>query len=312
MSQCCLVFIHLGPVIPDHARDALKQARLFNSCSIYMVGAASALQVFPMDPLLEIQTVACESLPQSDAHFNFQRRSTLDRDFRGGFWTFTTERFFYLESLMRALGLEHVFHLENDVMLYVDLDDLLPIFVKHYLHTGGTFDNDQRCIPGFLYLRSARDAASLTEFIAGEFEFPPEQPVNDMTLLAAYRQRCGPVEFNSLPIVPRDYPRALVSRAGHFTSQAARYSQHAELFDSLFDAAALGQYLGGIDPRNSPDKDTIGFINESSLFDPSVFTYTFQPDPLGRLIPFLHTSQRTYRLNNLHIHSKDLQRFRSA
>ncbi len=308
----CLVFIHLGALIPAHTRDALAQARLFNACPIYLLAAASALEQFPIDPALAIITVPCESLSKSSAHLDFERRSTLDRTFRNGFWRFTTERFFHLESLMRERALEHVIHLENDVTLYVDLQELLPLFIKHYPNLAGTFDNDQRCIPGFLYLRSATSLAPLTEFIAAAFGPAPTQPVNDMSLLADYRRKSGPAGFDCLPIVPPDYPGTLVSQAGHQSAQPEVYSQHADSFDSLFDAAALGQYLGGVDPRNSAGKDSIGFINESCLFNPSLYSYASQPDARGRSIPYLHTDKRAYRLNNLHIHSKNLHGFRSA
>ena len=40
------------------------------------------------------------------------------------------------------------------------------------------------------------------------------------------------------------------------------YVNHIDEFDSVFYAAAIGQYLGGIDTTNSHGKSTVGFVNE--------------------------------------------------
>jgi hypothetical protein len=304
-----LAFVHLGPVIPAYTRDTLRQARLFNTCPIYLVAGRDALAGFALEPDWRIEPVPSESLARSEAHREFERRSTLDRSFRDGFWTYTTERFFVLQSLMEERALRHVFHLENDVTLYVDLGQLLPVFKAHYPQLAGTFDNDQRCIPGFVYLRAAESLSPLTEFIASAFQNQAGPGINDMALLAAYRQIHGPARFGSLPIVPRDYPQPLVSQRGHQTTDPAAYSHQIEAFDSVFDAAALGQYLGGVDPRNSGGADTVGFINESCLFNPSVYTFEVIQDAAGRSIPYLKTADRAYRINNLHIHSKNVRGF---
>jgi hypothetical protein len=102
----------------------------------------------------------------------------------------------------------------------------------------------------------------------------------------------------------------LISPAGHTTQNPEFYSRNFNLFQSVFDAAALGQYLGGIDPfYHGPSLP--GFINESCLFNPSAMTYTWERDEEGRLVPYATFKNETYKINNLHIHCKDLKRFSS-
>ena len=43
-------------------------------------------------------------------------------------------------------------------------------------------------------------------------------------------------------------------------------------FNSIFDGAAIGQYLGGIDPRNN-SSNSIGFVNEQCIFNVSNYKY---------------------------------------
>ena len=77
-----------------------------------------------------------------------------------------------------------------------------------------------------------------------------------------------------------------------------------EKVNSIFDAAAIGQYLGGVDPRNIP-YDTTGFINEGCVFDPSNFKYKWINSE-----PFMVLENgHEVKINNLHIHSKNLKRF---
>lgn len=307
-NACALVFIHLGPVIPSYTALALAQARLFNRMPIFLVASAAALSNFPLESALAIERVSCESLPLSASHEHFEQTSTLDRVFRNGFWTYTTERFFYLEALMHARALERVFYLENDVTLYVDLELLLPVFTRYYQHIAATFDNDDRCIPGFLFVRHAHSLAPLTDFIAKFFD-RSGRAINDMALIAGYRKVYGAAAIDLLPIVPPNPAHPLGSQAGHRPADPALYSNFIEDFDSIFDAAALGQYLGGADPLNSGGKETVGFINASCVFNPSHYEFTAQIDALGRSIPFLHTPDRNYRINTLHIHSKNLAEF---
>jgi hypothetical protein len=90
---------------------------------------------------------------------------------------------------------------------------------------------------------------------------------------------------------------------------AGAFWKHFDQFGAIFDAAAIGQYLGGVDPRNAGGADTAGFINETCIFDPSGYQYRWRTDSQGRRVPCAIDEGREYRVNNLHIHSKDLERF---
>jgi len=306
-----IAFIHLGPTIPAHTRIALAQARAFNQCPVYLVAEQSALRAFSATNDLAVQQVTCESLALSEAHQQFRSVSRLDKSFRDGFWTYTTERFFYLEALVRQGNLANVFHLENDYMLYADLAPLCDVFAGKFSGMAGTFDNDQRCIPGFLFVRGAEPLARLTTFISGVVA-RTDQPLNDMILLAAFAAHAGWDYFGTLPVVTGDYPRELRSAVGHTTSNPERYSNLLGEMGGVFDAAALGQYLGGVDPRNSGGQNTVGFINESCLFDPSVYSYGWKEDSAGRKVPYLRgPSGSSWPILGLHIHSKRLGDFAS-
>lgn len=307
-SKLCahsLVLVHIGQEIPEYMRYCMQQIRMFNSCNVYLIASNDALQKFnPALNEFNIIGVPCESLEKSYHHQKFTEAERLEN----GFWRYTTERFFYIEELARQLQLTDIFHIEYDNMLYVDLETLLPIFQEKYPFIAATFDNDQRCIPGFVYFKNEEALRLLVKFLAKR----SLQSKNDMQTLALFKtSEKTKTYIDSLPITLPEYCQyhKLISPHGHLGKIESDYFQNIDAFNSIFDAAALGQYLGGIDPRNANSGP--GFINESCVFNPSLFEYQWISDEHGRKIPYIIFMQQKYRINNLHIHSKNLKKFLS-
>ncbi len=297
-ADYAIVFIHLGPSLPPYASVAIQQARLFNpDCPIYLVANGEAVANFSVP---EVHLVPTESLAKSGSHEAFIREAR-----ERGFWRYVVERFFYLEELMSQHRLENVFHLENDVMLYANLNQMLPIFEKNYSGMiGATFDNDERCIAGMIYVSNLSPLSKFVQFAASHQE-------TDMALLGQFRKAHHKQFIDHLPIVIPSYGKEhpLETNNGKKALNSTDYSNHFDEFLSLFDAAALGQYVGGIDPIHA-DHDP-GFVNESCVFNPSYFKIGWERDSLGREIPILYFQNEKCPINNLHIHSKNLSAFSS-
>jgi len=77
---------------------------------------------------------------------DFDSKSTLDRHFRDGFCHSTSKRLFLLNEYMKQYDLRNVIHLENDVLLYSNMNYVLD--EKIYI----TMDTENRCIPGIIYI----------------------------------------------------------------------------------------------------------------------------------------------------------------
>jgi hypothetical protein len=315
--RSALIFVHIGAELPPWLSPVLRQARLFNGCPIYLVAEAAALRGPSWPVELGVTPVEVEALGHSTAHAEFQRLSRFDRGFRDGFWSRTTERFFLLESAMAQLRLGNVVHLENDVMLYADLDEMSPALGRLYPGIAATFDNDERGVPGFVFIADLAAISRLTAFIIARFHALNRPAtaqrwahVNDMWLLGQFRGE-GRVAVDHLPIVTPDYPGTLRSRLGHVPADPSCYSRHFGELKAVFDAASLGQYLGGVDPRNVP-QPTVGFINESCVFDPRRSGIRMLRDEAGRKVPRIETASGLHRVANLHIHCKATAAFSSG
>ena len=299
-----IIFVHLGPILPPYIFVSIEQARLFNpDASIYLIAEQKAIDdqycsLRLMDRIIQIPTHA---LPMDAAHITFNKTSSLSE----GFWRSASERFFYLHALIKSLKLSNVFHLENDVMLYQDLSEILPIFENNYNGLiAATFDNEERCIPGFVYISCAKPLEALTQFIA------KHSNLWDMQSLPLFKVAFSNY-IDSLPIVTPEYieDHPLISSAGYQGIHPNTYINHFDQFNSVFDAAALGQYLGGVNPAilvSSP-----GFINESCIFNPSYFDYIWKIDEQQRRVPYIVYKNCEYKINNLHIHCKNLKSFSS-
>lgn len=306
-AERAIVFIHIGKEIPDYAATAISQARLFNEeCNIILIANEEALATFPkkkMDPKLIV--VTCESLVKTEEHLKFIRERPHS-EFRDGFWNHTSERFLYLYDLFCQYEIQNVFHLEYDNMLYANVDELLPIMKTCYTGIAATFDNDQRCIPGFIYIPNKEVMGNLASFFASH----ASKNYNDMECIALFKETY-PNLIDNLPIIMSSYVKnhSLISALGHTVKDASRFSNHLESFQSIFDAAAIGQYLGGCDPRLGYFPP--GFINERCVFNASYLSYEWDLDERDRRVPFAIYDNKRYRINNLHIHSKKLWIFLS-
>jgi hypothetical protein len=301
-------------MIPPWIIGALTQARTFNACPIALIAESAALAQANLPKSLDIAAYALEDIGVSEKHEIFLEISPLDRAFRGGFWTHTTERFFAIESAIEKYSLKNVVHLENDVLLYCDLNLVVPKLFRLYCGIAATFDNDTRCVPGIMYIPDAGAIGKLTDYILTALQTPMSvrevANINDMALLGSYRL-LGATAIDHLPIIPPDYPAELRSASGHVAADASCYSKNFDTLGMIFDAAALGQYLGGIDPRNDR-RPSHGFVNESCLFDPRLLKVRMARDARGLVVPVVETASGIHPVANLHIHSKNPAPFLST
>jgi hypothetical protein len=224
------------------------------------------------------------------------------KQFRNAFWISTTARFFYIESLMELFKLNNVYHIENDVMIYENLQDIPVDKNKLYM----VKDSHDRVIPSILFIPDGSHLNRLNVHMLRKLT-DSQNLMNDMQLLGNY-------SANDIAYFPFDFSN-----------------------DSSFimDGAAIGQFVGGIDPRNIPEYNnkneqeqrllqinnpTDGFINETCTFKPNtitIFKKDFHLNNVNVPLELFYGQQENgnniqlKQINNLHIHSKQLYQFSS-
>lgn len=302
-----IVFVHIGSQLPSYLPVAISQARLFNpNCPIYVLGNQKALHIFS-PPVPNVHLVALESLKKSSEHKTFLKRVKT----APGLFRFAMERFFFLDSFVRANHLKHVFHLENDVMIYADLEKKLPVFEQQYQGMLATvFATDRRCVPGFIYIFDEAPLHELVQFMVTKAH---KNDISDMELISQFKDGTYKTRSDYLPMLIPSYEKdhVLIDLPGTVYQDGSRYANHVEEFQCIFDGAALGQYFGGLDAAYHPGKARPGFINELNVYNAAFFHFAWKKDAEGRYIPLISYGPETYLIANLHIHGKRLEAFSS-
>ncbi len=314
-----LLYIHIGENLPNYIYDSIYQSLLVSpNTKIYVILNDNLIYAFRqninnLNLNLYLQKpihigMHVECIPLSILRIPEDYKLFIDnlpettKVFRDAFWISTTARFFYIESFMELFDLRHVYHIENDIMIYENLDDI-PVN-KNIMYM--VKDSDKRVIPSILFIPDCSHLNRLNTYMLQQLK-KSSNLMNDMQLLGSY-------SANHIDYFPFD-----------FTSNSS----------FIMDGAAIGQYLGGVDPRNLPEFDTktdtektllsvqnptIGFINETSEFKPdsiTIFKKDFHLNNITIPVELYYGQTETNnqinlkQINNLHIHSKQLYQFSS-
>lgn len=231
------------------------------------------------------------SVDTLDDVYEYAQNCKLNKEFRDGFWVTTSNRFFYIYALMARDNLNDVIHIENDVLLYYNCNILKSRLdtTKIYL----PFDSYSRSIASIVYIPEH----SLLKSALDQYNYNS----NDMRNFSNIRALV-PGLIDQFPIY-----RPLLSH----TSEQNHVCTNFDRFNFIFDAAAIGQYLGGVDPRNlATPGDSRGFINETCVikYDKCSFEWVNGNDGIVRPLVVTEYGVRV-PIFNLHIHSKHLDQF---
>ncbi|MBI5920068.1 MAG: exostosin family protein [Betaproteobacteria bacterium] len=284
-----IVFVHCGDApVPSHLGDTLAiTSRVAPRSEIIVLANESQ-----SDRLHQLGNffsfVPIESFPASSVSNQFREQSALNRDFRNGFWYFATERFLVLADFIRHRDAEDVVHLENDVALYFDPADKVAAF-RAFADFAVPLDRN-RAIAGLVWIANSRASDRLAQHLVMQLN------INDMESVGNF---CvgNPDIAKPLPTLPLNY-------AIEKGLDPARYCQGIDLFGGLFDAAAIGQYIGGVHWLNTPH-DSRFFVNESSDLDLRDFDISWSVIQ-GVRFPVIAKGGVRSPVLSVHAHSKDM------
>ncbi|CAM8656385.1 hypothetical protein MCEMSEM47_01887 [Burkholderiales bacterium] len=304
-----VIFIHLGDSpVPRYYYESIDQVSCLSDCDIILV-AKSRLRIERLEfGARNVRQLIPAELPKSHLRDIFERSIQANTSFRSGFWQYALERFLILEDAMTALGEESAIHLEGDVLLFQPATQLIEKLRGVYANLATTLDHPDRAVPGFFFVNSRSALERLNRFIVDCLNQGIVGPMfNDMSILAQYRKVFGNLELSALPVLPPSYKGRTENLLGESCQDPSFLWKDSERLGMIFDAAALGQYLGGTDPRNNPLDDR-GFINEKSLYDVSSIDISLE----SGVYILCRNCEKYFPVANLHVHSKQLRQFRTA
>ena len=260
-----------------------------------------------LETTYRVKLAFTDTLEPTAHHLQFSQGFQGDTQFRKGYWKHVKERFFYIEELIKSESLRDVISMEYDVLVYTRLDnviDILKTLKKETLRM--VRDNDEKGHPAFLYIPTLESIKDFNLFLIQILQTPLE----DMQSLALYATRFVD-KMCYFPVITEARNRSIPNRrstCGHTSQDPFYLSQGSEEIGVLFDSLVVGQWVGGIDSRNTGGTKITKYENESALYSinemkfqwkKDIETFLWQPFLDGRL------------LATIHVHSKALASFLS-
>lgn len=288
-TSCNLIFIYIGDRLPKYARDSIKLAAVTSGMKITLLGSQVLAKEVPNDVC---EFVPIESFYSSDAFHDASGAITSDHTFRDGFWLKSLERFYVLSAYMHHNSINEVLHAELDQLVF-RVDILVDNLRASKLH--GVFvplHSEIAAVASIFYCNGISSLDSLLMYAEQGDTFP-----NEMALIAKW-VRGNPEIAHALPTLSSLLNYSLVS---------VPHLPHSRT-GGLVDAAQLGQWVAGIDPKNVPisqrpknkfvDPQT-GWLLHGDQLKEQIFKYSESSHEL-----IVVNSSGEYPLYNLHIHSK--------
>ena len=294
------VFIHLGKSPAEHLwLNLARHRQIFPDVTTYLI----------LD-----ETRHFKRVPEGVQTYFFKRENKFlnetlfnahDQKFRRGFWRFSLERLFALAEFHKSMPLASILHIESDVLLLPNFPWSTFTCVKTPMWNNYNLERDVSALLFYPnYEVHARTIVRIQELLSENSSH------TDMTILAGLRNRYSDA-FSFLPSLSNDIPelKNISNKTG--AEFIEKVSQKKIFSEGVFDAAPIGMWLLGHDPRNNYGKafihDSSPIVSGDSIVDPSSVKYEL--DKRGNLFIASNFSEGKISLWCLHVHSKSLRLF---
>lgn len=211
---------------------------------------------------------------------------------------YSFERFYVLYNLMIQYSLRDVLFLEIDNLIYDDPHRWIALLKD--IDMAYLFDNYDRASAGVSYIKHPAILQTMLSYfnvyIQNDTGF-----INEMSALYRFYQfmeKKKTVANSRVSFLPIHWEDPM--------KPAQSYELSTLFTDSMFDALSIGIYLAGIDTYHSGGKLETHKKSPWGLIDYTSYTFEYAYDEKGRKIPYILHGEKRLRINNLHIHSKDL------
>lgn len=287
--------------LPAYSVPTVKQMRMFYTGDIYFI--LNDLESEYVSELKKMNVIIVDYKDVEDTAFTELQTRQYNKFCycekllgREELFIRSMERFYLLHNLMVKESLTDIFFVELDNLVYNNPEIWLESFAKKDM--AYMFDNFNRCSSGICYVKNTQILKKFMDLMTSRVQCADEF-LNEMTFLYYFWQ----ANPDTVQLLPTHWPEQSVPEQSYQTF----YDYNGSIFDSL----PIGIFITGIDAVHSNNVIKRGFKCEWSAIDFTKYRYYWQKDEQGRFIPFLHNGYQDIRINNLHVHSKDILPFLS-
>ena len=283
-----IILIHLGQHVPRYILWSARRVAKHNPGRVIFLADAA---IKPRIHGVKVEQI--DSFYSGERFHEFAEGSNIEREFRDGFWLKAAERFFVLAQYMRTSNISSCWHIESDVLIF----SFSKLQERLNQIGSGVFlprDSKHRAIASIMYVNSLPTLERLLLSLNTH-----QKLTNEMEMLARFLD--ADPAGHSLPTA--DFLDPIYSRKRQWESLSIRD------IGGVVDAAGMGQWIGGIDPRNSSKRTTNHFRNEVNIINFEKIRFRFRPS--GNTLSAKYGSAPPVEIYNLHLHSKDWLLFAS-
>lgn len=264
-----IVFVFVGSKLPSYALPSIRFTIKHSKVKVTLISEPDKRA----DDIIGLNKI--NLLEVYEGNYNFFNSNRINR-FRNGFWNKTIERYIVLNNYMRKFKIKTIFHAELDNIIF-DIRGLdAKLNAKGYgMHYPIVNENIGK--GSFIY-------------------------INDMHILEKFNiLLLKSINFNDMQLLANFY---LENRDKVFPLNIKPDKNDNVLESEIFDSAGYGQYLFGVDQRNTCFTVKNLYINPNENFIKfDGYKYHFNEQESKFYLENAYSKKKT-NLINLHIHSK--------
>jgi len=282
--------------LPGHIKYCIRQIRHTNPD--YKIYFLTNLNIeSPEDPKIKIINVNEFDAPDISNYFSHDIPEHVQ------LWQTSILRVFYLEKFLETYNIEDVIHFDNDIVLYSDLKKFENKFKKFNFLITPHFETEY--VFGFSYIKNYKALTKINKELLQLVNLPfseLQQKVNhevphEMRMIN-YINNCNNMKLiDHLPVVP-----------------AGEGSDNFKLFNIIFDPSTYGKHVGGSHELGHHNKHYVPTENWNGTeghhyAGKQIIKNNIKVDFENKQ-PYLKCSNgNVYDIANLHIHTKELDKF---
>ena len=295
-----IVYAFVG-VLPSYCIDTVFQTRLFYDGPIYFILNDYQSIFIPILKQYNVIIINYDTVLDND--FNNLVEKSKNRfcivpnlTGRERLFIHSFERFYILHNLMKQNSLRDVFFMELDNLIYDDPINWLKTFAKKDM--AYMFDNYDRSSSGIAYIKNTDILKEFMKF-SNTYILTDTGFINEMTSLFRFWE----LNKESVQLLPTLWPDV--------NYPTMTYETFPLYNNSIFDALSIGIYIAGADATQIGGVIVKGQRSTWGLVDYTKYVYKWKKDSQQRNTPFIFTGDHWLKVNNLHVHSKDLRPYLS-
>lgn len=290
-----IVYSYIGK-LPEYIIYTIKQSKLFFKGDIYLI-TDDIKSIYLKElyikiiPYNEVKDEKFENIIEKNKHKFLIMKELKEREL---LFIRALERFYLLKNLLKKYELENCFFMEIDNMIYDDPSNWENIFLKDNIWF--MLDSKDRISTGVCYFKNYECMESLIQFYNDYIEYNPKKDkiLSEMRANFHYYK-----EYNNVHFLP------IIWNNDKYSKET--YLNYDKFNNSIFDASSIGIYLCGFDKIHTGNKLVLNQKNKYAEIDYTKYKFIWEDDELGRKIPYILNDDKKIKINNLHIHSKELK-----